>query len=192
MRGQYFAVYKPYMMLCQFTAEQIGDSTLADLPYKFPKDVYTVGRLDKDSEGLLLLTNDGKLKAKLSDPKYKQSKMYYVQVEGIPTADALAQLAKGVAITVNGTQYITRAAKVAVLAVEPLLPERVPPIRYRKDKPTTWLSIEITEGKNRQVRKMTAAVQLPTLRLVRVAVGKVQLHTMQVGDVRELSLSEIL
>jgi 23S rRNA pseudouridine2457 synthase len=192
MPYRYFAVYKPYLMLCQFTAELDGDSTLADLPFTFPNDVYTVGRLDKDSEGLLLLTNDGKLKAKLSEPHHMQEKVYYVQVEGIPSDEALAQLRKGVAIKVDGKQYVTKLAKCAKLKTEPDLPPRVPPIRTRKDKPTTWLSISITEGKNRQVRKMTAAVQLPTLRLVRVAIGKARVNSLRSGEVRELRINDLI
>jgi 23S rRNA pseudouridine2457 synthase len=179
-------------MLCQFTAEQDGDITLADLDYNFPKDVYPVGRLDKDSEGLLLLCNDGKLKAKLSNPAYKVAKTYWVQVEGEPSANAIAQIQKGVAIAINGKSHLTLSAQVSVLTTEPDLPPRTPPIRFRKSIPTTWLQITITEGKNRQVRRMTAAVSLPTLRLVRVGISNIQLNGLRPGEVREINAGSIV
>ena len=156
-------------MLSQFTRE--GDhSTLADLEFDFPKDVYPVGRLDADSEGLLLLTNDNFLKTKLLEPRNKHKRTYYVQVEGEATSEACKELSAGVKISINGKSYQTLPAKVSLLE-EPNLPERNPPIRFRKNIPTSWMSVILHEGKNRQVRKMTAAVHFPTLRLARWAIG---------------------
>jgi 23S rRNA pseudouridine2457 synthase len=181
-------------MLSQFTRE--GEhATLADLAFDFPKDVYPVGRLDADSEGLLLLTNDNFLKTRLLDPKNKHFRTYYVQVDGSVTDEACIALQKGVAITVNGKRYQTLPAIVRSMDT-PLLPERYPPVRFRKNIPTSWLSISLYEGKNRQVRKMTAAVGFPTLRLVRWAVGKITLmkpgqSLANSGDVWEVTKDEI-
>lgn len=158
-------------MLCQFSKEMEDDRTLADLPYDFPKDVYSVGRLDKDSEGLLLLTNDNFLKSRFLSPKFKHTKTYFAQVEGIPSVEAVNQLQKGVDIKVKGKTYRTAPAKAKSID-EPELPERHPPIRYRASIPTSWLSITLTEGKNRQVRRMCAKVGFPVLRLVRVGMGR--------------------
>ncbi|WP_439557515.1 pseudouridine synthase, partial [Dyadobacter sp.] len=152
-------------MLSQFTRE--GDHpTLADLDFEFAKDIYPVGRLDADSEGLLLLTNDNFLKTKLLEPRNKHTRTYYVQVEGEITAEACEQLSRGVVISINGKAYKTLPANARVIE-EPPLPERNPPIRFRKNIPTTWLALTLREGKNRQVRRMTAAVGFPTLRLAR-------------------------
>ena len=169
---KYFAVYKPYGMLSQFT-DTSGRQTLSDL-YNFPKDVYPVGRLDMDSEGLLLLTNDKSLTDYLLNPKSMHEKEYYVQVEGNPTKEALKQLRAGVIIE----KKKTLPAK-AKLIDEPGFPPRVPPIRVRKTIPTSWISLIITEGRNRQVRKMTAAIGFPTLRLVRVRIKNILLRNMQ-------------
>lgn len=193
-RGQfyYFVVYKPYGVLSQFTAEQEGDLTLASL-YDFPPDVYPVGRLDKDSEGLLLLTNDNFLKSCLLAPQFKVEKKYWVQVEGEVTAQAIEQLRQGVIIRLKGKNYKTLPARVSRIEA-PDLPERVPPIRFRKSVPTSWLSIGLYEGKNRQVRRMTATVGFPTLRLVRAAVGNLSLSRLQIkeaGELRLLSRQEI-
>ena len=158
-------------MLSQFTRE--GEhATLADLGFDFPKDVYPVGRLDADSEGLLLLTNDNLLKTKLLEPRNKHKRTYYVQVEGDITEEACVAMRAGVKISINGKSYLTLPAE-ASLIEEPTLPERNPPIRVRKSIPDSWVSITLREGKNRQVRKMTAAVNFPTLRLVRWAIGSV-------------------
>ena len=166
MKKHYIAIYKPYMMLCQFTKEKEGDVTLSGFPYPFPKDCYSVGRLDKDSEGLLLLTNDNFLKTKFLTPTSDHSKIYYVQLEGIPTDEAIAHLQKGVDIRIKGKIYHTKKAE-AQLIEPPVLPERTPPIRYRANIPASWLKVTLTEGKNRQVRRMCAAVGFPVLRLVR-------------------------
>lgn len=180
-------------MLSQFTREIPTHITLADLDFSFPKNVYPVGRLDADSEGLLLLSNDKKLNAKLLHPQFKQPKTYWVQVEGVPTAESLERLRKGIDIKVKGKIYRTQPAKVKCLDENIDLPERTPPIRYRKSIPDSWLSITIEEGKNRQVRKMCAAIGYPVLRLVRVQIagyqyGKKDLREMKVGEVREVQI----
>ena len=187
-RFRYFIVYKPFMMLSQFTATIEGKQTLADL-HVFPKDVYPVGRLDEDSEGLLLLTNDPSANARLLGNGVE--KEYYVQAEGkIEEAD-LEPLRKGVEINVKKESYITRPAKARVLPTAPDLPERVPPIRFRASIPDTWISITLTEGKNRQVRRMTAKIGFPTLRLVRFRFGKMTIEGMASGEVRELKGFEV-
>jgi len=180
---KYFALNKPYGVLSQFT-DQEGRKTLASL-FAFPDDVYPVGRLDYDSEGLLLLTNDKSLTEKLLHPKQKLEKEYYVQVEGVPTEEVLVQLQTGVVIE----KKKTLPAKVIILQDQSPFEERIPPVRFRKTIPTTWLSITIIEGRNRQVRKMTAAVGFPTLRLVRIRIGKMQLGDLRLGDVKEISAS---
>jgi len=186
----YFLIYKPYLMLSQFSRE--GDKrTLADLAFDFPSDVYPVGRLDADSEGLLLLTNDKQLNHRLLNPKFRHNRTYYVQVDGALTAEAVEQLAAGVTIAVDGKPHRTLPAHVRALP-EPPLPARHPPIRYRATIPTSWLSISLHEGKNRQVRKMTASVGFPTLRLVRWAIETFTAEEMQPGDVRELSRTEVM
>lgn len=175
-------------MLSQFSKE--GDHpTLADLSFQFSKDIYPVGRLDADSEGLLLLTNDNLLKTRLLHPSNQHDKTYYVQVEGEITEEACNQLEAGVTISINGKAYHTLRSNAKQIQ-EPELPERNPPIRFRKNIPTSWISLQIHEGKNRQVRKMTAAVGFPTLRLVRWSIGQLTLDKMQPGDVIELSQNE--
>lgn len=186
----YFLIYKPYLMLSQFSRE--GDKqTLADLEFDFPTDVYPVGRLDADSEGLLLLTNDKQLNHRLLNPKFRHNRTYYVQVDGALTDETCQQLAKGVTISVDGKPYHSLPAT-AVAIDEPNLPERTPPIRYRAAIPTSWVSIALHEGKNRQVRKMTAAVGFPTLRLVRWAIERLTAEGMVPGQVRELSRAEVM
>ncbi len=181
--ASYFITYKPFGVLTQFSGEGL---TLASLG-EFPKEVYPVGRLDKDSEGLLLLTDDKGLNHQLLNPRFAHQRTYYVQVEGIPTPEALAQLQAGVAIQVDGKSYHTKPALVKLLAEAPTLPDRDPPIRFRAAIPDRWLALTLIEGKNRQVRKMTAAVGFPTLRLVRFSMEKITLDGMGVGEVRELS-----
>ncbi|URR35657.1 pseudouridine synthase [Thermosynechococcus sp. HN-54] len=179
MNHRYILLYKPYRVLCQFQ-DQEGRSTLKD--YVPVPNIYPAGRLDYDSEGLVLLTNDGWLQHRLTAPRYGHPRTYWVQVEGDPSPAALTQLAAGVVIQ----GYRTRPAIVELLEQEPPLPPREPPIRYRRSIPTHWLSLTLREGRNRQVRRMTAAVGLPTLRLVRVAIANLQLGDLAPGEWREI------
>jgi 23S rRNA pseudouridine2457 synthase len=187
---RYFAIYKPYNMLSQFTKE--GNHKVLSELYHFPDDIYPVGRLDSDSEGLLLLTNDKKLNHQLLHPTQRHERTYWAQVENIPDKPALQQLLKGVNINVEGKIYTTLPAVSAfILDSSPTNFERNPPIRYRKNIPTAWLSLTLREGKNRQVRKMTAAVGFPTLRLIRYSIEQINIDNMQIGDVVEMSREEI-
>ena len=193
--------YKPYGVLCQFTdnGENAAQrKTLKDY-IKIP-DVYSVGRLDLDSEGLLLLTDNGRLKHLLAHRKFAHPRTYWVQVERIPEEKDLDKLRSGVMLQ----DYRTRRAQVKILEQEPDLPPRIPPIRYRKTVPTCWLEITLTEGRNRQVRRMTAAIGFPTLRLVRVGISikiaqkkniapqfyELSLDSLQPGKYRELTTEE--
>ena len=187
MPYRYILFYKPYDVLTQFT-DNSGETKRSTLKDYIPiPEVYAVGRLDRDSEGLLLLTDDGPLQHRLSNPKFAHPRTYWVQVERIPDAGAIAALQTGVTIQ----DYRTRSAKVQLLLAEPLLPPREPPIRFRKNIPTAWLEMTLTEGRNRQVRRMTAAVGFPTLRLVRSAIGHLQLEGLKPGEWRELAIEEI-
>lgn len=186
MANRYYIIYKPFGMLSQFTREVEGQVTLADLDFTFDKDVYPVGRLDSDSEGLLLLTNDKTVNQALLNPSRKHPRTYLAQVEGIATPEMIEHLRAGVSININGQAHRTAPAKVYALPEAPVLPERVPPIRVRKTVPDCWIQLELTEGKNRQVRRMCAAVGLPVLRLVRVAMGNMDIADMQPGDIREV------
>lgn len=166
---------KPFQVMCQFTDDQ-GRKTLADY-INIPK-VYVAGRLDYDSEGLLALTDDGKLQHKIANPKNKMPKTYWVQVEGIPDQASLNQLATGVKLK----DGLTRPAKVKIISEPEHLWPRHPPIRERKHIPTQWLELTIKEGKNRQVRRMTAAVGHPTLRLIRYSIGRWTLDDLLPGE----------
>jgi len=186
---QYLLFNKPYNVLCQFTKQTESELALCD--FKLPADVYPAGRLDKDSEGLLLLTNDGELSNKLASPKFNKEKTYWVQVENIPTEQALNSLRNGVVIK---GKHRTRPAKARVLSEEisSQIADRVPPIRERKSIPTCWLEIIITEGKNRQVRRMTAKIGHPTLRLIRKSLGKTTMpDKLAPGEFIELKKSEL-
>lgn len=182
---RYILFYKPYGVLSQFSKDTPNQSTLQE--YISIPDVYPVGRLDADSEGLLLLTNNGQLQHRLCHPRFGHNRTYWVQVERIPDATALHKLEQGVVIK----NYRTQPAKVKLLSEEPFLPERIPPIRFRKNVPTAWLEITLTEGKNRQVRRMTASVGFPTLRLVRTQIANLRLDSLQVGQWRDLTSEEI-
>ena len=183
---QYILFYKPYGVLCQFTDDSASPRPTLKEYIAIP-DVYSVGRLDFDSEGLLLLTNDGQLKHRLIDPQFEHSRTYLVQVERVPSQEALQKLRDGVIIQ----GYKTKPARVNLLDAAPDLPPRKPPIRDRASIPTAWIELILTEGKNRQVRKMTAAVGFPTLRLVRVAIAHLHLENLKVGQWRELSDQEL-
>lgn len=178
------AFHKPYGVLPCFT-DPDGRPTLAD--YVELPGVYAAGRLDMDSEGLMLLTSDGTLSHRITDPQHKLPKVYLVQVERVPDEQALRQLRQGVVL--SGTQ--TRPAEVRLLDEPPALPERPVPVRFRKTVPTCWIEMTIREGMNRQVRRMTAAVGHPALRLVRVAIGPISLGNLAPGVWRELTPGEV-
>jgi 23S rRNA pseudouridine2457 synthase len=193
---RYLLFHKPYDILSQFTdnvgkVQQGCGSLLSDRAtlkdYIPVPSVYPVGRLDRDSEGLMLLTNNGRLQHRLSDRRFRHPRTYWVQVERIPDEAALNQLRTGIVIQ----NYCTRPALVQLLPTDPPLPERQPPIRFRKTVPTAWLEITLTEGRNRQVRKMTAAVGYPTLRLVRVAIAHLRLDGLEPGQWRDLTPAEL-
>ena len=186
---EYFLIYKPFQVLSQFTSSE-GKLCLKDILH-VPNDVYPVGRLDYDSEGLLLITNDKSINQQLLHPIHAHRRTYWVQVEGVVTEDALIQLSKGVSINVDGKQYKTSPAKLEKLSDNPAVPDRNPPIRFRKNIPTSWAAIQVTEGKNRQVRKMFAQVGFPVLRLIRAQLGKYTIQGMQPGDCISLTAAEV-
>ena len=173
------AFNKPFGVACKFSPEP-GRKTLAD--FIAIRSVYPAGRLDTDSEGLLLLTDDGVLQSRIAEPKHKIEKLYWAQVEGSPTPTALDQLREGV----NLGDFTSQPAKARLIEEPPELWPRDPPIRYRAKIPTAWLELAIREGKNRQVRRMTAKVGFPTLRLIRAAIGKVSLDGLAPGTAREI------
>jgi 23S rRNA pseudouridine2457 synthase len=174
------AFNKPFGVACKFSPEP-GRRTLSD--YIDVKNVYPAGRLDTDSEGLLLLTDDGILQARIAEPKHKIAKVYWVQVEGLPTQAALDQLRTGV----NLDDFTTQPAEATLIEEPKALWPRDPPIRYRAKIPTSWIALTIREGKNRQVRRMTAKAGFPTLRLVRAAIGNVSVEGMALGTWREIA-----
>lgn len=180
------AFHKPYGVLCQFTPDQPGQRTLAD--FGFPAGVYPVGRLDMDSEGLLLLSDEAGFNHRLLDPRAAHPRTYHAQVEGVPDAAALDRLAGG-GLLIQG--HRTRPCTAVLLHPPPDPPPRDPPVRFRQSIPTSWLELRLTEGKNRQVRRMTAAVGFPTLRLIRVAIGGYRLGGLPSGRWVELGNGEI-
>ncbi len=183
MPYRYLLFYKPFQVLCQFTGEP-GQRTLAEF-IRVP-GVYAAGRLDADSEGLLLLTDDGALQHKITDPRFGHPRTYWVQVEGTIQQGALHQLASGLSIG----DYRTLPC-LAHSIEEPVLPAREPPVRFRKSIPTSWLELTLHEGRNRQVRRMTAAVGFPTLRLVRCGIGTLTLNGLDPGQSRHLTPGEV-
>jgi 23S rRNA pseudouridine2457 synthase len=180
----YLAFYKPYGILSQFTSDNLTE-TLSQ--FNLPKDVYACGRLDKDSEGLLLLTNDGVLIEKMLNPKNEKEKTYWAQVDKIPTEADLKILRAGVLIG----DYKSKPCKASIITPQPIIAERTPPIRTRLNIPTCWLEIILTEGKNRQVRKMTAAIGFPTLRLIRKKIGNLTLEGLNAGEYKVINRDQI-
>jgi 23S rRNA pseudouridine2457 synthase len=187
--NKYFAIYKPFNVLSQFTSQE-GKKTLKDI-FDVPGDVYPVGRLDYDSEGLLILTNDKKLNHQLLHPGFEHEREYWVQVDGAITTEAIKDLNRGVDITVEGKLYRTKKCFATKFETEPKVPERNPPIRFRQSIPTSWIKLVLTEGKNRQVRKMTAAVGFPTLRLIRQRIEKCSIEGLEPGEMMILDEKEI-
>ncbi|MGE7773266.1 pseudouridine synthase [Chitinophaga sp. NPDC101104] len=189
MSLSYFAVYKPFQVLTRFGKE--GDKAVLSDYFDVPKDVYPVGRLDYDSEGLLILTNDKSLNQRLLHPAQAHEREYWVQVDGAITPEAVRQLEAGVTITVDGKPFRTKPAKASIFTTPPEVPDRNPPIRFRQHIPAPWIRLVLSEGKNRQVRKMTAAVGFPTLRLIRYRIGRINVKNMQPGDMVMMGKKEI-
>lgn len=182
----YIAFFKPYGILSQFTSENPTE-TLGS--FNLPKGVYPCGRLDKDSEGLLILSNDGAFIDQLLNPKFDKEKTYWVQVENIPTEASMNIIRKGGMCIQD---YKAKPGQIKILDPQPLIPERAPPVRFRKSIPTCWVEIKISEGKNRQIRRMTAGINHPTLRLIRIQVGKYRAHNLLPGQWIEIKKSDIL
>ncbi len=185
MPHQHFMIYKPYGYLSQFVYELKRNKKLLGELYDFPANTMAIGRLDEDSEGLLLLTTDGMMSELVRSKKVE--KEYYVQVDGIINQEAIQILKKGVLIGNKGTKYLTKPCKSSILNKIPEFPERAKKIRDERHGPTSWLSITITEGKFRQVRKMTSAVGFPTLRLVRIRIGNIFLNDLKAGEVLKVN-----
>jgi len=186
---QHFLIYKPYGYLSQFIYELKRPKKLLGELYNFPQNTMAIGRLDEDSEGLLLLTTNGMMSEIVRSKKVE--KEYYVQVDGLIHQEAVEQLKQGVLIGFNGKKYLTKKCQAHILNEVPSFPERAKKIRDERHGPTSWISITITEGKFRQVRKMTSAVGFPTLRLVRVRVGNIHLNNLQAGEVKEIMNFEL-
>lgn len=177
--------------MSQFSKEQHDQKSLKDY-LNVPIDVYPVGRLDKDSEGLLLLTNDPSVNSKILHPSNKLPKTYWVQIEGKPDKLKLQKLKAGVKIKIDGSLYLVKALTIKILDSDPVVVPRDPPIRFRKTVPDSWIEISIDEGKNRQVRRMLAAIGYPVLRLIRISIGKLQLLDLQSGKSKEIMKSELM
>ena len=178
------AFNKPYGVLSQFTSDGSPNRPLAE--FGFPKNVYAIGRLDADSEGLLLLSDEAQLNERLLHPKHGHRRIYWAQVERIPSGSSLQRLARGLVIQ----QEKTLPCRAWLLDPQPEIPPRDPPIRFRKNVPDCWIGLEMVEGKNRQARRMTAAIGHPTLRLLRVAIGGFELDSLASGQWRELTATE--
>jgi 23S rRNA pseudouridine2457 synthase len=186
---RYFIVYKPYQTLSQFTSA-LNKKTLADY-FSVPKNIYPVGRLDEDSEGLLILTNDKKLNHHLLNPENEHDREYWVQVEGEITNDAVMQMQQGLQLNIKNKTSQTKTSIVTIFNKDPEVRDRIPPIRYRANIATSWIKIILKEGKNRQIRKMTAKVGFPTLRLIRVRIVDIELKNMKPATMIELSQKSI-
>lgn len=182
--ARYILFHKPYGVLSQFTPE---DGARSLLEFNLPKNVYPAGRLDKDSEGLLLLTDDGPLIEKLLNPKNEKPKTYWVLVERVPTEEELERMRRGLKIE----DYTTKPCQVKILDPQPEVPPRDPPVRLRKTVQDIWIEVTIVEGKNRQVRKMTAAIGHPTLRLIRISSANLVLGNLLPGEWKEIDNNEI-
>jgi len=187
--NKYFIIYKPFNVLCQFTSQD-GRQTLKDY-FPVSNDIYPVGRLDYDSEGLLILTNDKKLNHALLNPTFTHEREYWVQVDGAITQKAIDKLKHGIDISVKGKKYRTHKCKAELFVKEPIVHSRNPPIRFRKNVPTSWIRLVLTEGKNRQVRKMTAAVGFPTLRLIRNRIENCTLDGLKPGEMKVFKQPEM-
>ncbi|MFT5070418.1 MAG: 23S rRNA pseudouridine2457 synthase [Chitinophagales bacterium] len=181
---KYYIFNKPYNVLSQFTRES-GSESIADYFFIDIKDVYPIGRLDKDSEGLLILTNDKSMNALILSPKQNKSKTYMAQVEGVFSREASKRLKEGIPITVDKKVHQTLPAHAKKVEKPKYLWDRNPPVRFRKDIPTSWVELTLNEGKNRQVRKMLAAVGFPVLRLIRMSIEKLDLDQIAPGDIQE-------
>jgi 23S rRNA pseudouridine2457 synthase len=186
---RYFIIYKPCETLSQFTST-LNKKTLADF-FSVPKNVYPVGRLDEDSEGLLILTNDKKLNHRLLNPASEHEREYWVQVEGEITNDAVMQMQQGLQLNIKNKASQTKTSIVTIFNKDPEVRDRIPPIRYRANIATSWIKIILKEGKNRQIRKMTAKVGFPTLRLIRYRIVDIELKNMQPATMIELSQKSI-
>lgn len=181
----YFIIYKPYGVLSQFSSA-LNKQTLKDF-FDVPEDVYAIGRLDEDSEGLLILSNDKILNNKLLHPSFEHAREYLVQVDGVMNEHAIMLLQQGLEINIRGKLYSTKKCFAELLKEHPEVAERNPPIRVRKNIPTSWIKIRLTEGKNRQVRKMCAKAGFPVLRLIRIAIEDIQLGKLQPAEMIQLS-----
>lgn len=183
--NQYFFVYKPFRVLSQFTSTEEKKS-LKDF-FDIPSNAYPVGRLDYDSEGLLIITNDKSVNHLLLNPENEHTREYLVQVEGIPSGEQIDALREGVMISTDKKKYKTKPCEVFSIETPLNIPERIPPVRFRKTVPDSWLRLVLKEGKNRQVRKMTASVRLPTLRLIRWKIENLSVEGMHPGDIKEIT-----
>ncbi|MAZ01996.1 MAG: pseudouridine synthase [Sneathiella sp.] len=181
---RYILFNKPFGVLSQFTGEP-GQRTLSE--FSLPAHVYAAGRLDKDSEGLLLLSDDGPFIKRFLDPANNHERKYWAEVEGVPTRDAIEKLSHGVEFK----GYLSKPCRARIVEPQPIVAKRDPPVRFRKSIPTCWIELVLTEGKNRQVRRMTATVGFPTLRLIRKRIGKLSLGDLAPGDWREIQKSDI-
>ncbi|MDQ6888815.1 MAG: pseudouridine synthase [Bacteroidota bacterium] len=187
--NNYFILHKPFNVLSQFSPQE-GKKTLKDI-FDLPLNVYPVGRLDYDSEGLLIVTDDKKLNHYLLNPLHEHEREYWVQVEHVITQKAIDELKKGVSININGKAYHTKSCDAQIFSEAPAVSERTPPIRSRKNIPVSWFKLILSEGKNRQVRKMTAKVGFPTLRLIRYRIEKLTIDQLYSGEMKMLSQREL-